>query len=433
MPTTGPPYDQPATGLVGWLDVSAGVAGDMVLGALVGAGAEVGQLQRLVDLVLPGTVRLDVSEVTRAGLRATKVDVVPLVADHPHRRWAEIRDLIGAAEPELPAPVSDGALRVFARLAAVEGAVHGVAVDDVEFHEVGSWDSIADVVGACAGLHLLGVTDLVAGPVAVGSGAVRTAHGRLPVPVPAVLGLLEGWTAQAGGTGELATPTGVALVTTLAREVAGMPAMRPVRTGVGAGTRDTADAPNVVRLVLGRPAAPSSAPTAAEGSGDEGPLEMVVLEANVDDLDPRVWPTVLTALLGAGAADAWLVPIVMKKGRPAHTLAVLCAPDRGAALRDLVLDLTTTLGVRQRTVQRWALARGWADVDVDGALVAVKVAHRDGRLVHATPEFADVETAAAALGRPVRDVLAAAAAAAAAAGLSRGRPVPVGLRPTAGR
>lgn len=418
MPTTGPPYDQPATGLVGWLDVSAGVAGDMVLGALVGAGAEVGQLQRLVDLVLPGTVRLDVSEVTRAGLRATKVDVVPLVADHPHRRWAEIRDLIGAAEPELPAPVSDGALRVFARLAAVEGAVHGVAVDDVEFHEVGSWDSIADVVGACAGLHLLGVTDLVAGPVAVGSGAVRTAHGRLPVPVPAVLGLLEGWTAQAGGTGELATPTGVALVTTLAREVAGMPAMRPVRTGVGAGTRDTADAPNVVRLVLGRPAAPSSAPTTAEGSGDEGPLEMVVLEANVDDLDPRVWPTVLTALLGAGAADAWLVPIVMKKGRPAHTLAVLVAPSGADAVRRIVFTETTTIGLRESRIGRQVLARETTTVTVDGQVIRMKIARLAGAVVNAVPEYDDVAAAATALGRPAKAVLVAATAAAAAAGLA---------------
>jgi len=420
-------------GLVGWLDVSAGVAGDMLLGALVGAGAGVADLQRLVDLVLPGVVRLDVAEVMRAGLRATKVDVVPLVDDHPHRSWAVIRDLIVAAPPELPAPVRGGALRVFERLAVVEAAVHGVAPDDVELHEVGSWDSIADIVGVCAGLHLLGVTDLIAGPLAVGSGSVRTAHGRLPVPVPAVLGLLDGWTAAADGEGELATPTGVALVTSLAREEAGMPPMRPGRAGVGAGSRDVPGRPNVVRLVLGAPAGPSTAPTGPHGTALENPTQMAVLEANVDDLDPRVWPTVLSALLDGGAADAWLIPIVMKKGRPAHTLAVLCSIDAAAALRDLVLDLTTSLGVRQSTVQRWALPRGWVDVDVDGTAVAVKMTHRDGRLVHATPEFADVEAAAARLGRPVRDVLAAAVAAATEAGLLRGGPVPTNLRSSPSR
>ena len=424
MPTTGPLDGPGATTLVGWLDLSAGVAGDMLLGGLVGAGAGLADLQRLVDLVLPGTVRLDAADVTRAGLRATKVDVVPLVDDHPHRPWVVVRDLIAAAPPQLPDAVRHGALRVFERLAAVEGAVHAVTMDDVEFHEVGSWDSVADIVGVCAGLHLLGVTDLVAGPVAVGSGSVRTAHGTLPVPVPAVLGLLEGWTAQAGGTGELATPTGVALVTTLAREEPGMPRMRVGRSAAGAGTRDTPGRPNVVRLVLGGP---------AEDPADEssGTGQMVVLEANVDDHDPRVWPTVLTALLDGGAADAWLVPIVMKKGRPAHTLAVLCPLHASAALRELVLDLTTSLGVRQTTVQRWALPRGWVDVDVDTVAVAVKVTHRDGRLVHATPEFADVEVAAARLGRPVRDVLAAAVAAAARAGLRRGAAVPPDLRLTA--
>ena len=379
MPPPEPLVDEPpAGGRTGWLDLSAGVAGDMLLGAVVGAGAEVGAIQRLVDLVLPDTVRLVSRRVDRAGLQATKVDVVPLVDDHHHRPWATIRDLLVAAPPTLPDPVRRTALSVFERLAAVEGEVHGVPTEEVELHEVGSWDSVADIVGVCAGLHLLGVTDLVAGPVAVGSGSVRTAHGTLPVPVPAVLGLLEGWSVQAGGTGELATPTGVALVTTLAREEPGMPSMRLERSAAGAGTRDTPGRPNVVRLVLGRPAGPPTGMAEpAEPSDMAEMAEMAVLEANVDDLDPRVWPSVLAALLDGGAADAWLVPVVMKKGRPAHTLCVLCSPDAAAPLRDLVLDLTTTLGVRQSTVQRWALERGWADVDVDGMTV--------GRQGHPSP------------------------------------------------
>ena len=236
---------------------------------------------------------------------------------------------------------------MFRRLAEVEASAHGVPVEDVEFHEVGSWDSVADVVGTCAALHLLGVEDVVATRIALGSGTVRTAHGLLPVPVPAVLGLVDGWQVEAGGNGELATPTGAALLTTYATAQGPLPALDVVTSGVGAGTRDPAERPNVVRVVLGtRPA-----PVAPDAS-----RPMVVLEANVDDLDPRVWPTVLTALMDAGAADAWLTPILMKKGRPAHTLSVLGDPDqahRRCATRSCGSPARS--GSASTTVERWAL------------------------------------------------------------------------------
>lgn len=398
-----------------WLDVTAGVAGDMVLGALVDAGADLADVQRSVDLALPGTVRLEAAVVQRAGLRATKIDVRALTQNHPHRRWTEIRTRI--ADAGLPEPVAVRASAVFRQLAEVEATAHGVDVDDVEFHEVGSWDSIADVVGTCAALHLLEVEEVVATRIALGSGTVRAAHGVLPVPVPAVLSLSEGWSVEGGGQGELATPTGMALVTTYATAQGPLPALDVVASGTGAGTRDPSDRPNVVRVVLGRR---STAETSAR--------PMVVVEANVDDLDPRIWPTVLTALLEAGAADAWLTPILMKKGRPAHVLSVLGDPQLAPALRDRVLELTSTIGVRQTTVERWALDRGWADVTVAGGRVAVKVAHRDGVVVHATPEFDDVAALADDLGRPVREVLGAAIAAAEAAGLSTGGEVPLDLR-----
>jgi uncharacterized protein (TIGR00299 family) protein len=371
--------------------------------------------------VLPGVVRLERSEVLRAGMRATKVDVALLADDQPHRSWAAIRDrLLGSG---LDAPVRDRAVAVFARLAAVEGRVHGVAPEDVHFHEVGSWDSVADVVGVCAAVAELGVGELVASPIALGSGQVRTAHGVMPVPVPAVLGLVDGWEVVAGDAGELATPTGAALVVELASGQGPLPAMRISRHGVGAGTRDPAGRANVARLVLG------------QRTGSDGLQEraMVVLETTVDDLDPRLWPTVLDALLGAGAADAWLVPVLMKKGRPAHVLSVLCAPDAVDVLRDRVLDLTSTIGVRETPVRRWALARGWVDVAVGGEPVAVKVAHRDGVIAHATPEFSDVAAVATRLGRPARDVLEAAVGAGVAAGLVSGAPVPDDLRATSGR
>jgi uncharacterized protein (TIGR00299 family) protein len=404
-------------GALAWLDVAAGVSGDMLLGAFVDAGAELAALQHRIDGVLPGAVRLEQSEVLRAGTRATKVDVRLLRADQPHRSWAAIRARL--LDSGIDAPVRDRAAAVFARLAAVEGRVHGVDPEDVHFHEVGSWDSIADVVGVCAAVTELGVTEVVAGPIALGSGQVRTAHGVMPVPVPAVLGLVEGWAVAAGGAGELATPTGAALVVELASSQGPLPAMRISRHGVGAGTRDPDDRANVARVVLGRR-------TGRDGRPEQ--RAMVVLETTVDDLDPRLWPTVLDALLGAGAADAWLVPVLMKKGRPGHVLSVLCAPGAVDVLRDRVFDLTSTIGVRETAVSRWALARGWVDVAVGGEPVAVKVAHRDGVVVHATPEFSDVAALAARLGRPARDVLDAAVGAGVEAGLVGGAPVPGALR-----
>ena len=401
----------PGTGAVAWLDVTAGVAGDMLLGALVDAGADLVAVQDAVDRVLPRSTRLTATAVQRAGLRAVKLDVASAREEHPHRAWREIRDRI--ASGGLPPRMADRATVVFRRLAEVEARVHGMPVDEVEFHEVGAWDSVADVVGTCAALELLDVDEVVATTVAVGSGAVRTAHGTLPVPVPAVLGLVDGWSVTAGGEGELATPTGVALVTTLATSQGALPSLDVAASGVGAGTRDTPGRPNVVRVVVGHRSGvmPVSRP-------------MVVLEANVDDLDPRVWPTVLAALLEAGAADAWLTPILMKKGRPAHTLSVLAAPGDAAALRERVLMLTSTFGVRQTPVDRWALGRGWIEVTVEGHSVAVKVGHRDGVIVHATPEFESAAHVAAVLGRPVGEILSAASAIAHAQGLSRGEVVP---------
>jgi pyridinium-3,5-bisthiocarboxylic acid mononucleotide nickel chelatase len=404
---------------VAWLDVTAGVAGDMLLGALVDAGADLGAVQRLVDLVLPDTVRLEAAQVRRAGLRAVQVKVTTVRDDHPHRPWREIRDRIAAAG--LPGPVAESASAVFRRLAEVEATTHGEPVDEVEFHEVGAWDSIADVIGTCAALQLLGVDDIVATTLALGSGTVRTAHGVLPVPVPAVLGLVDGWSVEAGGEGELGTPTGVALVTTLATSQGDLPVLEALATGVGAGSRDAADRPNVVRVVLGWRAA-------ARGGTVAEP--MTVLEANVDDLDPRVWPTVLAALLDAGAADAWLTPILMKKGRPAHTVSVLSASADVEELREEIFRLTSTIGVREAVVYRRALERGWVDVLVDGQPVAVKVAHREGVVVRATPEFDDVARVAAEVDRPVQDVLAAAVAGTERAGLKAGASVTAELRPT---
>lgn len=405
--------------VVAWVDASAGLAGDMLLGALLDLGAELEAIQGCIDAVMPGTVRIRLTETMRGGLRAAKAHVDLLVEDQQHRRWAEIRDRIMRAN--LPERTRARALAAFAALAEVEAMAHGVALDDVEFHEIGSWDSIADVVGVCAGLEDLGVDEVVVSRIAVGRGFASGSHGRLPVPLPGVVGLARGWQVEAGdGDGELATPTGVALVTTLAASQGPIPAMRLIATGVGAGTREVEGMANVVRVALGVQDLPSHA---ADPSGLVT-RSMTLVEANVDDLDPRVWPTVIDALLDAGAADVWLVPIIMKRGRPAHTLSVLAHGSDLARLRDLVLELTSTIGLREREIQRWELPRGWAEVNVAGRSVGVKVAHRDGRIVQATPEFRDVVSAAEALGQPVRDVLESAGLAAAQAGLVSGAACP---------
>ncbi|WP_225753287.1 LarC family nickel insertion protein [Actinotalea sp. Marseille-Q4924] len=255
------------TGRTLWIDASAGVAGDMLLGALVDAGVPLSRLQDAVDAVLPGSVRLVRADVVRAGLRAAKVDVEVLVADPPHRTWTVVREMLAAAA--LPDDVRDLAQRTFARLAGAEGRVHGVPPEDVHFHEVGALDAIADVVGCCAGVAALEVDDVVVSPVALGSGTVRAHHGTLPVPPPAVLALTPGWDVLAGGDGELATPTGVALVTSLAVRGGPLPRMRVETFGIGAGTKDTPGRANVVRVVVGT--APDGAAPLRAHQHDDAP------------------------------------------------------------------------------------------------------------------------------------------------------------------
>lgn len=394
--------------MIGWLDCTSGVAGDMLLGALVDAGAPLESVQAAVDALTPEAIRLSTEEVRRGGLRATRVNV-ETAASTTRRTWADIRALLGAGE--IADDVRSSATAAFARLAEAEARVHGVAPDDVHFHEIGALDAIADVVGVAAGFAALGLDALQASPVALGSGRVRTAHGTLPVPPPAVVELLRGVPTFGGdATDELATPTGAALLTTFATAWGAQPAMTVRRQGLGAGGRDLAGRPNVVRLLLGEPApAPASASASAT---------TLVLEANVDDMDPRLWPSVLRRLLDAGASDAWLVPIVMKKGRPAYTLSVLVDRHAVDSVRRTFFTETTTIGLRETVVDKRALERADHTVEVDGHRVRVKTARLDGVVVNAQPEYDDVVAAAATTGRPVKAVLADATAAARAAGLA---------------
>ena len=394
-----------------WIDAGAGVAGDMLLGALLDAGADLAHVREQIAAIAGDAVTLEPVTVQRAGLRAVHAAVRIVEHDPPRRTWADVRRLLDTTG--LDPAVHRDALAVFGRLAAAEAAVHGIVADEVHFHEVGALDAIADVVGVCAALHDLGAGTVTVSPIAVGAGTVTGAHGTLPVPVPAVLELVRGRPVVAGGEGELATPTGAALVTTLAPTSGPLPAMTVQRVGVGAGTRDRDERANVVRVVLG---------TATERPRPHD-VEVVV-ETNVDDLDPRAWPAVLETLLATGARDAWLTPILMKKGRPAHTLHVLAAAADADALRAVIVEHTSAIGLRSYPVDKYALARDWRVVDVDGEPVRVKIATRDGRITRVSAEYDDAAVAAGRLGRPVAQVLADAGRAAAAAGLLPGAPPP---------
>lgn len=388
---------------VGWLDASSGASGDMLLGALVGVGVPVEAMQDAVDAVSPERVQLEVEHVTRNGFAATRCHVrVPRTTTTRH--WSEIRSLLHRA-PLDPA-VRDLAVSAFGRLAAAEARVHGVAADDVHFHEVGALDSIADVVGAAAGFVHLDLDRLVCSPVAVGGGTVRIAHGTVGVPAPAVVDLLRNAPTYGGPVDvELTTPTGAALLAAVVGAYGPQPAMTVETVGVGAGGRDPEGHANVLRLLVGS----GSLEAGPDRGAGPGNLTLVI-ETNVDDLDPRLWPDVIGALLDAGASDAWLTPILMKKGRPAHTLHVLVTDETADEVRREVFRQTSTIGVREVTVGKHALDREFVAVQVAGHRVAVKLARLDGELMNVQPEYADVAAAAAASGRPIKDVLAEAAA-----------------------
>jgi pyridinium-3,5-bisthiocarboxylic acid mononucleotide nickel chelatase len=391
---------------IGWFDCSSGASGDMLLGALVAAGVPLEVLTSAVDAVSPESVELSAAPVTRNGMAATQVSVEGTESTH-HRTWADIRALLDAAE--LDDDVRRSSHETFRRLAEAEAAVHGTTPEAIHFHEVGALDAIADIVGVCAGIAHLRLDALHTSAVAVGSGFVRAAHGRLPVPVPAVVQLLAAasapsYSGELDGTpvGELCTPTGAALLTTHVSAWGAQPPMRVRAQGVGAGTRDTPGKANVVRLLLGTSAEVVQSNPAASAQ--------VVVESNVDDLDPRVWPAVLQRLMAVGAADAWLTPILMKKGRPAHLLSVLVDPERLDRVCHVIFTETSAIGVRSYQVAKKPLERETRTVDLPYGSVRVKVASHGGEVVNVQPEYDDVLALAERTGRPVKSVLAEAAA-----------------------
>jgi uncharacterized protein (TIGR00299 family) protein len=375
---------------VAWFHCFAGIAGDMALGSLVDAGADLKGIVAVLERLPVGGWALEVEPVLRGGIAATHVKVIAH-DDAVVRTYTHIAALI--EEAQLPDRVRDRALAVFGNLASVEGDLHRRHPSQVHFHEVGGIDAIVDIVGTCAALELLEVDDVYGSPVATGIGMVRTAHGLLPNPAPAVVGLLAG--APTYGRDlpvELTTPTGAALLATLAVGWGPLPAMTITATGFGAGTRELDDLPNATQVVIG---------TAETSTGTVEPGQPVVLlEANLDDATGETLAHAVAALLDAGAHDAWITPIVMKKGRPAHTVSALADPALAAQVARVLVAETGTLGVRGQTIERWPVARSTATVDVQGHPVRVKVS--PGRV---KVEHDDAALVARRTGTPLRQIV----------------------------
>ncbi len=388
---------------VAYIDPVGGLAGDMWIAALLDAGAARRALDdAIVALGLPDA-HVNAERVQHAGVAATHVEVI--VTPRTHGRPAqELLDIVAAAA--LPPAVRANSIDAIGRLAAAEAEIHGVAADAVVLHELGGDDTLVDICGTFALLDALGVQRVVCAPVPMGRGVIASEHGPLPVPAPATLALLRGATVVGVDTpGELVTPTGAAIVATAAESFGPMPSMTLDVVGTGAGSRAHADRPNIVRVMLGDAAAIDRA-----GHGD-----VVVLEANLDDLVPELIPDVVDACRAAGAIDAWTTPIQMKKGRPGVIVSVLARPGDERLVAETLLRHSSSLGVRVHRLSRYELDRAIREVQVEGMAVRVKIGLLDGQVVNVAPEHDDCAAVAAATGRPVKQIWAEALTAATAA------------------
>jgi len=380
-----------------YFDCASGASGDMLLGAVVDLGLPIETLrQELAGLRLPG-YRLEASRVRRAGLAATKVDVLVDPGDKPHRHLGDILALLDASS--LRPADRERAAALFRRLAEAEAAVHGTSSEKVHFHEVGAVDSIVDIVGGVVALRWLGSTRFVASPLNLGSGTVSMSHGTFPVPPPATARLVQGVPVYSDGEGELLTPTGALLVTAYAGGYGPLPPMRIEKVGHGAGGRETKGRPNVLRLVLGQ--------EDARATGER----VLVLETELDDAAPQILGPLLETLLAKGALDAFFTPVQMKKGRPGVLVTVIAPPTARDVVEEVLFRETTTLGVRRQEWERTVLEREVARVDTAYGPIRVKIGRRRGVVYNVWPEFDDCVRAAGERGVAVKEVIAAALAA----------------------
>ena len=375
-----------------YFDCFSGISGDMTLGALVDAGVGIDVLRaELEKLNLPG-YEITALKVVRSGISATKVHVCLDEKEQPSRRLADIRTLIEAST--LSSSIKHKSINIFNRLAEVEAGVHGTTPDKVHFHEVGAVDAIVDIVGSVIGLELLDITAVVGSPVNVGSGTIKTAHGTLPVPAPATAELLKGIPSYGSSIPfELTTPTGAVLLSTLASSFGPMPQMRLSRIAHGAGGKEIPRQPNVLRLLIGEPVAAYDEDTS------------IVIETNIDDMNPQIYDHLIEKLMKQGAQDAYLTPIIMKKGRPAILLSVLTDKAKTEMMLDTIFRETTSIGVRILEVGRKKLTREIKEVDTIYGRIRVKISRRGDEILIATPEYEDCRKIAEEKHVPLKIVL----------------------------
>lgn len=440
---------------IAYLECFSGMSGDMFLGALVDAGVPPRVLEETVAALDVGA-RLEISRVMRSGICATKVDVwvggekdlprgefwdredglhapspqshhehghlhheehreddrhrhehdhhahttdTPHATAHDHTHGRGVKEIGEIISKSAIAEVAKKtATRIFEALGAAEAKIHNTSIEKVHFHEVGAVDAMVDIVCAAVGAEALGVDEIICSPLNVGSGTVQCAHGTFPVPAPATVELLKDAPVYSSGLqAELVTPTGAAIVKTLARRFASFPEMKIEKSGYGAGSRDFAGHPNVVRLTVGEAASPLAAKTATE--------TISLLEANLDDLNPQVFGYVMDRLLEEGALDAFAMPVQMKKNRPGTLLTVLCKPEDAGRLTRLLFTETTTLGVRRRNEVRQTLARRWESVRTQWGEVRIKIASMNGTVTNYAPEYEDCRKVAVAHHVPLKTVM----------------------------
>src|SRR5947208_3765184 len=384
-----------------YLDGSSGISGDMFLGALLDAGVSALPLLAELKRIPLGFYELKRTRAVRGGLVGTRLEVnVP--AQSGHRHLAEIETLIKSSG--LSESVQAKALAIFRRLADAEGKLHGKPASEVHFHEVGAVDAIVDIVGASIGLELAGIGELFSSPLNVGGGRVEAAHGTLPVPAPATAELLKGVPVYSSGVeGELVTPTGAAIVSTLAKTFGPMPAMKVEQIGYGAGAMDFDGHPNVARIFIGEAADAQTAHTGLPGD------ELVsVIEANLDDMSPQLYGYLVERALAKGALDVTCTAVQMKKGRPGIQLTLLSEPEKGDELAELLFDETTTIGLRIYEARRKVLERESAEVETPYGRVRMKVAKRNGRVLNVAPEYDDCQRVAREKSVPLKEVMLAA-------------------------
>jgi hypothetical protein len=387
-----------------YLDCFSGISGDMFVGALLDVGLPLERLFAELKKIPLGFYEFKRTRALRGHLVGTRVEIrVP--GKQPSRKLRDIETLI--AQSVLSAGVKQRVLKVFSRLAEAEGKLHHKPPEEVHFHEVGAVDAILDIVGTCVGLELLDISHLTCSPVNVGSGCVQAAHGSLPVPAPASLELLKDIPIFSSGVeGELVTPTGAALISTLAAGFGHIPAMKVERIGYGAGSREIPGQPNLARLLLGQ-----TMESVTARPGPPGDEVVSVIEANVDDMSPQLFGFFIEQALAAGALDVTCTPIQMKKDRPGILVSVLCTPEKGDALAQMLFEQTTTIGVRIYEARRKILERELVSIQTPYGAVKVKVAKRDGKVLNVAPEYEDCQRLATEKDVPLKQVIIAAQAA----------------------